>query len=225
MGRVAWYFCAAPADQVTRKYGEPMSTPSGAPPQYSGDGRWWWDGQQWVPVMPQVQQPMPAQSGTDGKAVTSLVLGIVWLGGLGSVVAVILGHISRSESRKQGRRPSGIALAGTVLGYIGIVGAVSLVLLSTLVFHTVKSQAQQLFVKSDLRNAAAAEESFNVGHQTYTSSMTDLRQAGYVATFDVTVSVISADTSGYCLVGSLKDGSDRFYYSSADGETSTAPCS
>jgi hypothetical protein len=224
-----------------------MSTPTGAPPQYSGDGRWWWDGQQWVPVSPQQSAPsqgavppygygvqpysaagmvpVPTQSGTDGKAVTSLVLGIVWLGGLGSVVAVILGHISRSESRKQGRRPSGIALAGTVLGYIGIVGAVSLVLLSTLVFHTVKSQAQQLFVKSDLRNAAAAEESFNVGHQTYTSSMTDLRQAGYVATFDVTVSVISADTSGYCLVGSLKDGSDRFYYSSADGETSTAPCS
>lgn len=29
-----------------------------APPQYSPDGRWWWDGQSWVPVRP----PTPVAS-------------------------------------------------------------------------------------------------------------------------------------------------------------------
>ncbi len=32
----------------------PPTTP--APPQYSQDGRWWWDGRQWISVQP--QQPM-----------------------------------------------------------------------------------------------------------------------------------------------------------------------
>jgi len=35
-----------------------------APPQYSPDGRWWWDGQRWVPVRPlaPVAEPRPPRS-------------------------------------------------------------------------------------------------------------------------------------------------------------------
>jgi hypothetical protein len=38
-------------------YGTPqqLSQPVYVPPQYSPDGRWWWNGQQWVAV--QAQQP------------------------------------------------------------------------------------------------------------------------------------------------------------------------
>jgi hypothetical protein len=224
-----------------------MSTPTGTP-QYSADGKWWWDGQQWLPVTAQAQQPlasqggpasygygaapypgvgvapMPPQTGTDGKAVASLVLGIVWLGGLGSIIAVILGHVSRSASRKQGRQPSGVALAGVILGYIGIAGITSIVLLSTLAFHTVKTASQQFIVKSDLRDASVAEEVFNVDHSTYTNSVSDLQQYGFEPDSDVTVSIVRADASGYCLVGALANGNDRFYYSSEQGDVSTVPC-
>src|SRR5919204_6069550 len=31
--------------------------PSPAPPQYSADGRWWWNGREWVPVGAAPQQP------------------------------------------------------------------------------------------------------------------------------------------------------------------------
>lgn len=48
-----------------------------APPQYSPDGQWWWNGNQWVPV----QQPSARRSGRS----TVLVLAIV-----GAVVAMLL---------------------------------------------------------------------------------------------------------------------------------------
>lgn len=47
--------------------------------------------------------------------------------------AIVLGHISRSRSRRMGRRPSGLATAGLVIGYVWlaclVAGAVALVLL------------------------------------------------------------------------------------------------
>jgi uncharacterized Zn finger protein (UPF0148 family) len=61
-------------------------------------------------------------SGTNGFAIASLVLGIVWLYGLGSLLAVIFGYMARSEidasSGRQGGR--GLAIAGIVLGWIGL---------------------------------------------------------------------------------------------------------
>lgn len=62
---------------------------------------------------------------TNGMAVASLVLGIVWLGGLGAVLALIFGIKARKQidwsNGTQGGR--GMATAGTVLGMVGVVGA------------------------------------------------------------------------------------------------------
>lgn len=61
--------------------------------------------------------------GTNGLAVASLVLGIVWLGAVGSLLAVIFGYRAigqiRSSGGAQGGR--GLAIAGVVLGWIGLV--------------------------------------------------------------------------------------------------------
>jgi hypothetical protein len=71
--------------------------------------------------------PPPSQT-TNGLAVASLVLGLVgWtLAGVGSVLAVIFGHIAikqidRSGGTQHGR---GMALAGVVMGWIAIAVAV-----------------------------------------------------------------------------------------------------
>ena len=45
-----------------------MSEQQSAPPQYSPDGRWWWNGQEWVPT--------PAQA-KGGPRVAVIVLGVV----------------------------------------------------------------------------------------------------------------------------------------------------
>ncbi len=59
---------------------------------------------------------------TSGLAVASMVLGILWIYWVGSLLAVIFGHIAlgnikKSAGLQQGR---GMAIAGVVLGWVGI---------------------------------------------------------------------------------------------------------
>lgn len=58
-------------------------------------------------------------------AIASLVLGIVWVAGIGSVLAVIFGFISRKKiEQSQGQQSGGgLSIAGIVLGFVGIAGA------------------------------------------------------------------------------------------------------
>jgi hypothetical protein len=63
---------------------------------------------------------------TNGLAIASLVLGILWFCGVGAILALVFGYIAkgqidRSEGRQSGR---GMAIAGIVLGWIGIAGLV-----------------------------------------------------------------------------------------------------
>ncbi len=61
-----------------------------------------------------------ALSLTNGYAVASLVLGIVWVFWIGSFLAVIFGHTARAQIRRSGiPRGEGMALAGLILGYLG----------------------------------------------------------------------------------------------------------
>jgi hypothetical protein len=53
-----------------------------------------------------------------------MVLGILWVGGLGALLAVIFGNISRRKARRDHRKTSYMARAGLVLGWIGLAGAV-----------------------------------------------------------------------------------------------------
>jgi hypothetical protein len=57
-----------------------------------------------------------------GLAIASMVLGILWIYWIGSVLAIIFGHIALSQIKnsngwKTGR---GMAIAGVVLGYIAM---------------------------------------------------------------------------------------------------------
>lgn len=70
-------------------------------------------------------QPFAGSQETDGKAVASLVFGILAIFPLGlfaGIPAIILGHLSKSEIRKSlGRlKGDGMAMAGLVMGYISV---------------------------------------------------------------------------------------------------------
>jgi Domain of unknown function (DUF4190) len=71
-------------------------------------------------------QPLPVGQTTNGLAIASLVLGIVWVFGLGSILAVIFGFVGRKQIRQSGGRQSGggMAIAGIVLGFVGVVGLI-----------------------------------------------------------------------------------------------------
>ncbi|MEV7012205.1 DUF4190 domain-containing protein [Streptosporangium sp. NPDC051022] len=63
----------------------------------------------------------PPPRNTSGLAVASLLLGIFWLCGLGSLLAVILGHIALSNIRTGREKGHGMAVTGVVFGYVGLV--------------------------------------------------------------------------------------------------------
>ncbi|MCL6549942.1 MAG: DUF4190 domain-containing protein [Acidothermus cellulolyticus] len=57
---------------------------------------------------------------TNGFAIASLVLGILWLWWIGSILALIFGYVGLSQIRQRKERGRGLAIAGVVLGWVGI---------------------------------------------------------------------------------------------------------
>jgi hypothetical protein len=60
----------------------------------------------------------------DGFGVASALLGLFWFGGIGSVLAIIFGIISRRTAKRAHRKTSYATITGLVLGWIGLAGAV-----------------------------------------------------------------------------------------------------
>lgn len=74
------------------------------------------------------------QQQTNGFAVKSLVLGIIWIFWIGSVLALVFGYIAKRQIDRSGGAQGGrgLAIAGIVLGWIGVA-----TLLATLAFGDV----------------------------------------------------------------------------------------
>jgi len=116
---------------------EPPSAPAGPP------GPGWWlasDGRYYPPEQaPGTQVPPPpsftayspygapvVQASTNGLAIASLVLGILWLYWIGSILALVFGYVAKGQiDRSAGRQTGrGLAIAGIVLGWIGVAMAI-----------------------------------------------------------------------------------------------------
>ncbi len=83
------------------------------------------------------QQPyyQPAPTTTSTWAIISLIGGILgWLGlfGLGGLVAIICGHVGKSEIKKSGGTVTGggMATAGLILGYLNVAITILAVILA-----------------------------------------------------------------------------------------------
>ena len=58
----------------------------------------------------------PTSAKTNAMAIVSLVTSILGL----SLIGVITGHIGMSQIKKTGEQGNGLAVAGLVIGYIGV---------------------------------------------------------------------------------------------------------
>ena len=72
---------------------------------------------------------MPAQP-TSGLAIGAMICGIaeIFTLGFAAIPAVILGHLARAQIKRTGERGDGMAVAGLVLGYLGIAAWVLIIL-------------------------------------------------------------------------------------------------
>ena len=106
-------------------YGQPGYGQGGyAPGGYAPGG--------YQPPWPPAYQPVPV---TNGMAIASMVLGILWLYWIGSVLALVFGYMARRQiDESQGLQTGrGMATAGIVLGWIGI-GFIAIFLFFGLIF-------------------------------------------------------------------------------------------
>lgn len=82
-----------------------------------------------TPPVPVGMSTMRQQT-TNGMAIASMVLGILWLYWVGSILAVIFGFVAKRQIRDANgaQGGGGMATAGLVLGFIGV-GTLALVLI------------------------------------------------------------------------------------------------
>jgi hypothetical protein len=138
-------------------------------------------------VDPAVAFGLPPE--TSGKAIFSLISGLLFFILPFSLAAVIFGHLSLSEIRKSGGRLTGkgLAIAGLVLGYLGVVALLALIV--TAGFYArqrEKSVAEKVKVVdydnpvvSAVRSLNMAEIAYAQGHRGagYTCSLSELKDA------------------------------------------------
>ena len=67
------------------------------------------------------QPPAVQKQSTNGFAIASMVLGIIWLYWIGSILALVFGYIAKKQIAQSNDREGGggMATAGIVLGWIG----------------------------------------------------------------------------------------------------------
>jgi type II secretory pathway pseudopilin PulG len=120
---------------------------------------------------------------TNGFAIASMVLGILWIYWIGSILALVFGYIAKKQIRdsfdpewSDGQKGRGIATAGIVLGWIGIAAFIAVMGIAIAIpqFLGARQRAQDGAVQSDLRNALTAEKTYYTDSQSYTNDTATL---------------------------------------------------
>ncbi|HEV3267536.1 MAG TPA: DUF4190 domain-containing protein [Acidimicrobiales bacterium] len=65
---------------------------------------------------------------TNGMAVASMVLGIVWVYWIGSILALVFGYIALGQIKQRGQQGRGMAIAGIVLGWVGAATLIAVII-------------------------------------------------------------------------------------------------
>jgi hypothetical protein len=81
---------------------------------------------------------VPPVPGTNGLAIASLACGIAQfvVGPLGTVPAIVLGHLARGQIRRSGEQGAGMAVAGLMLGWAAVILAIIVVAVALVAFRS-----------------------------------------------------------------------------------------
>jgi hypothetical protein len=168
------------------------------------------------------------QRKTNPLAIASLVCGLLPMFGVTAIGAIVCGHVARKEIRQKDQGGEGLALAGIILGYVGILGFIFFVFALHSVWHNVFNTQGDPSSRAAVLRAAAAEERFLIEHGRYTSEEYELRNAGYRGSIFTSLWVESNGAKSYCLIAhtqtlNTNDQAHWFLYDSAGGGLSHIP--
>ncbi len=105
---------------------------------------------------------------TSGLAIASLVCGILGLlFWLPSIPAIIMGHLGRSEIKRSAgtRKGGGMALAGLIMGYLGVVWVAVLFSIAVPAFSKARENAQQMKVVLNAKQLVLALKMYSADHE------------------------------------------------------------
>jgi type IV pilus assembly protein PilA len=129
-----------------------------------------------------------APAETSGKAVASLVCGLLFFIPLLFVLAIVFGHLALSEIRKSAGRlkGEGMAIAGLVLGYLWIVGIPVILIIAAIAIPNLlraRMAANESSAVASVRTLNTAEITYSSAHpdRGYTCSLSDLRNERLIA--------------------------------------------
>ena len=136
---------------------------------------------------------------TSGKAIVSLICGLLFFIPFLFVAAVVFGHLALSEIRKSAGslKGEGVAIAGLVLGYFWIVGIPFILIIAAIAIPNLlraRMAANESSAIGSLRTLVAAEATYAAIHpgQGYTCSLKDLADAG-----SITGPLATGEKNGY----------------------------
>ena len=66
----------------------------------------------------------------NGFAIAAMVLGIVWIYWIGSILALVFGYVARRQIKQRGQKGDGMAIAGIVLGWVGVASLIIVVIIA-----------------------------------------------------------------------------------------------
>lgn len=127
-------------------------------------------------------QPFSGQAETSGKAIASLICGILCFFLPASIIAIVMGHISLSEIKKSAGRlkGQGMAMAGLVLGYIGI-SIISILIIAAIAIPNLlraRIAANEASAVGSLRTINTACVTYSSTYNTFPPSLSSLGSGG-----------------------------------------------
>ncbi|MCA1823263.1 MAG: DUF4190 domain-containing protein [Mycobacteriales bacterium] len=151
----------------------------------------------------------PAKTGTNGLAIASLVLSIIWLAGLGSIAGIVLGIVALRQVNRTGQGGRGLAIAGISVGAATLALAV---VVAMPVYLNQQRKGADAETKSALRDAATAEEVFFTDHEVYAPTLPDLQNSGLSVPAGVSMRIyLTPHRDDYCLEANQSNDAGRIW--------------
>jgi hypothetical protein len=133
--------------------------------------------------------PLPARTDTNGLAIASLVLSILWILDLGSLLAIAFALVARRQIRWSAgaQGGAGIAVAGLVIGIVGlavtVLGMVGALVGSTVITSTSTYAVAVASCRADTRSVQTALEAYKAQVGNFPTVPAPWSAANYVNNF------------------------------------------